>query len=165
MIINSVGLLICGKPGIGKSELCLQLIDRGHRLVSDDCVELISENQQLIGRSPSVSQHYMFIKHIGIININVLYGKSCCVKSHSIDLCVELVAAKEITVDTQCLYGTYDQKLFLNHNVPSTIFPSNQLNLSLLVEILCRNHALKSTGYNASADFIKLQNKALGNPV
>ena len=89
--VYGVGLLITGESGIGKSEAALELIKRGHRLISDDVVEIrrVSEDT-LIGRAPAITKHFIELRGIGIIDVKTLFGVSSVRETQNIDLVIEL---------------------------------------------------------------------------
>lgn len=73
--VYGVGVLITGKSGVGKSETALELVKRGHRLVADDCVEIVQEEEgSLIGHAPELIEHLLEIRGLGIINVMTLFG-------------------------------------------------------------------------------------------
>src|SRR4029079_13450980 len=88
--VVGVGVLIRGDSGIGKSECGLELVDRGHRLVSDDAVDIKTTSQGLLGVSPQQTTDHMEIRGLGILNIQDLYGVSAVSPEQTIDLIVQL---------------------------------------------------------------------------
>lgn len=89
--VYGVGVLITGESGIGKSEAALELIKRGHRLVSDDSVEIRKVSEEtLIGSAPDVTKHFIELRGIGIIDVKALFGASVVKDTQSIDLVIKL---------------------------------------------------------------------------
>lgn len=85
------GLMIMGESGIGKSEAALELIKRGHRLVTDDVVEIRKINEHtLIGTSPDITRHFIELRGIGIIDVKALFGVECVKEKQQIDLVIKL---------------------------------------------------------------------------
>ena len=85
------GVLIMGESGIGKSEAALELIKRGHRLISDDVVEISKVSDvTLVGTAPDITRHFIELRGIGIIDVKMLYGVECVENTHSIDLVIKL---------------------------------------------------------------------------
>ena len=85
------GLLITGESGIGKSEAALELIRRGHRLISDDVVEITKINEHtLMGTAPEITRHFIELRGIGIIDVKTLYGVECVKEKQQIDLVIKL---------------------------------------------------------------------------
>jgi HPr kinase/phosphorylase len=151
--VFGLGVLIVGESGIGKSECALDLIDRGHRLVSDDVVELKRMGDALEGSSPELTRHHMELRGLGVINIKDLYGVSSIRPSKRIELVVSLErweAGKEYD-----RLGLRDEKYpILGLEVPLIRMPvAPGRNLTLLVEVAARNQLLKSRGYDAARRF------------
>ena len=85
------GVMITGESGIGKSEAALELIRRGHRLVTDDVVEIRKINEHtLMGTSPEITRHFIELRGIGIIDVKTLYGVECVKEKQQIDLVIKL---------------------------------------------------------------------------
>lgn len=91
MDIHGVGVLITGSAGIGKSETALELINRGHRLVADDTVQVLDIGDRIIGKSPANIQYYMDVRGIGIINVKTMYGSGAVRPEKAVDIICELI--------------------------------------------------------------------------
>ena len=147
------GVLITGESGIGKSEAALELVKRGHRLVTDDVVELrkVSEDT-LIGSAPDVTKHLIELRGIGIIDIKALFGASSVRDTQSIDLVIRLEDwNKDKEYDRLGLEETYTEYLgnrVVCHNLP--VRPGR--NLAIIVESAAVNHRQKKMGYNAAQE-------------
>jgi HPr kinase/phosphorylase len=151
--VFGLGVLIVGESGIGKSECALDLIDRGHRLVSDDVVEIKRMGDALEGGSPELTRYHMELRGLGVINIKDLYGVSSIRLSKRIELVVSLErweAGKEYD-----RLGLRDEKYaVLGLDVPLIRMPvAPGRNLTLLVEVAARNQLLKTRGYDAARRF------------
>jgi HPr kinase/phosphorylase len=151
--VFGLGVLIVGESGIGKSECALDLIDRGHRLVADDVVEIKRMSDSLVGSSPDLTRYHMELRGIGVINIKDLYGVSSIRMSKKVELVVSLErweAGKEYD-----RLGLRDEKYsILGLDVPLIRMPvAPGRNLTLLVEVAARNQLLKSRGYDAARRF------------
>ena len=154
------GVLITGESGIGKSEAALELIKRGHRLVTDDVVEIRKvSDDTLIGTAPDVTKHLIELRGIGIVDVKALYG-ACAVKDTSnIDLAIRLEDwDKDKEYDRLGLEETYTEYLgnkVVCHTIP--IRPGR--NLALICESAAVNHRQKKMGYNAAQElYTRVQN-------
>lgn len=144
------GVLIMGESGIGKSEAALELVRRGHRLVSDDIVEIRKvSDATLIGNAPDVTKHLIELRGIGIIDVRMLYGVEHVKDSQEIDLVIKLEDwNKEKEYDRLGLEDEYTEILgnkVVQHSLP--IRPGR--NLAVIVETAAVNHRQKKMGYNA----------------
>ena len=153
--IYGLGVLIEGASGIGKSECALDLIARGHRLVSDDVVEVRRIGaDRLSGTAPELLREHLEIRGLGIINIRDLFGVSAISASKNIDLSIMLERWDEASevdrlgIDAQAIE-------ILGVDVPQVLIPvSPGRNLSTLVETAVRVQLLRVRGYNAAQDFV-----------
>jgi HPr kinase/phosphorylase len=153
MDVFGLGVLITGESGIGKSECALDLIDRGHRLVADDVVELKRMSDALEGSSPELTRYHMELRGLGVINIKDLYGVSSIRISTRIELVVNL-ERWEAGSEYERL-GLKDQTLaILGLSLPLVRMPvAPGRNLAILVEVAARDRLLKAGGYNAALAF------------
>ena len=148
------GVLIMGESGIGKSEAALELIKRGHRLVSDDVVEIkkISEDT-LVGTAPEITKHLIELRGIGIIDVRTLFGFASVKNFQNIDLIVKLMEwNKDYEFDRLGLEEQYTEILGVNlisHSIP--IRPGR--NLAIICEAAAVNNRQKKMGYNAAKEF------------
>ncbi len=147
------GVLIIGESGIGKSEAALELIKRGHRLVSDDVVEIrkVSENT-LVGSAPEITRHFIELRGIGIIDVKTLFGVECVKDTQSIDMVIKLEDwDREKNYDRLGLEEQYIEFLgnkLVCHNIP--IRPGR--NLAIIVESAAVNYRQKQMGYDAARE-------------
>ena len=150
------GLLITGESGIGKSEAALELIRRGHRLVSDDVVEISKINEHtLIGTAPDITRHFIEIRGIGIVDVKTLYGVECVKEKQQIDLVIKLSDwKKDADYDRMGLEDEYIEYLgnkVVCHSLP--IRPGR--NLAVICEAAAVNHRQKKMGYNAAQELYR----------
>ncbi|HEX7251999.1 MAG TPA: HPr(Ser) kinase/phosphatase [Thermoanaerobaculia bacterium] len=152
--VYGMGVLLLGDSGIGKSECALDLIQRGHRLVADDVVEIRKyPNGSLVGRAAEMIRYHMELRGIGIINIKHLFGVSAVRMSKSIELVIELERWDPTKkYDRLGLDGeTYS---ILDRPRPFLRLPvASGRNIALLIEIAARNELLKTQGYDAAKEF------------
>lgn len=154
--VYGVGVLITGETGIGKSEAALELIKRGHRLVSDDSVEIRKVSEEtLIGSAPDVTKHFIELRGIGIIDVKALFGASVVKDTQSIDLVIKLAEwDKDKEYDRIGLEEEYTEYLgnkIVCHNIP--IRPGR--NLAIICEAAAVNFRQKKMGYNAAQELYR----------
>lgn len=153
--VFGLGVLILGESGIGKSECALELVDRGHRLVADDVVEVKRMGEVLVGASPELTRFHMELRGLGVLNIKDLYGVSAMRLSKRIELVVQLErwdAQKEY--DRLGLRG--EKFLILGVELPLARMPvAPGRNIALLVEVAARNQLLREGGYDAARRFVE----------
>lgn len=150
------GVLIMGESGIGKSEAALELIKRGHRLVTDDVVEIRRVSAEtLIGSSPAITKHFIELRGIGIIDVKALFGVESILDSASIDMVIQLEEwRRDKDYDRMGLDDQYTEFLgnkVICHKIP--IRPGR--NLAVIVEAAAVNHRQKRMGYNAARELYK----------
>ena len=150
------GILIMGESGIGKSEAVLELLKRGHRLITDDVVEIrrVSDDT-LIGASPEITRHFIELRGIGIIDVKTLYGVESVKETQNIDLVIKLEEwNKDKEYDRLGLNEEYTEFLgnkVVCHSIP--IRPGR--NLAIIVESAAVNHRQKKMGYNAAQELYR----------
>ena len=147
------GVLIMGESGIGKSEAALELIKRGHRLVSDDVVEISKVSDvELVGTAPDITRHFIELRGIGIIDVKTLFGVESVKNTQSIDLVIKLEEwSRDKEYDRLGLKEEYTEILgnkVVCHSLP--IRPGR--NLAVIVESAAVNHRQKKMGYNAAQE-------------
>ncbi|MCX6357990.1 MAG: HPr(Ser) kinase/phosphatase [Candidatus Aureabacteria bacterium] len=149
--VFGVGVLICGRSGVGKSECALGLIKRGHRLIADDVVKVqLREGKYLIGTGAEIVKHHMEIRGLGIINVQDLYGATCVKEAQEVELAVSLEewdSAKEYE-----RLGLEDKTMeILGQNIPHLVIPVRPgRDIVLLLETAALNHRLKKMGKHAA---------------
>lgn len=147
------GVLIMGESGIGKSEAALELIKRGHRLVTDDVVEISKvSDDTLIGTAPDITKHFIELRGIGIIDVKTLFGVESVKDTQSIDMVIKLEDwNKDKEYDRLGLEDQYTEFLgnkVVCHSIP--IRPGR--NLAIIVESAAVNYRQKKMGYNAAKE-------------
>ena len=150
------GILIMGESGIGKSEAALELIKRGHRLITDDVVEIHKvSDDTLVGTSPEITRHFIELRGIGIIDVKTLYGVESVKETQNIDLVIKLEEwDKDKEYDRLGLNEEYTEFLgnkVVCHSIP--IRPGR--NLAIIVESAAVNHRQKKMGYNAAQELYR----------
>lgn len=150
------GVLITGESGIGKSEAALELVRRGHRLVSDDVVEIRRiDEDTLMGTAPDITRNFIELRGIGIVDVKTLYGVECIKEKQKIDLVIKLSEwKKDAEYDRMGLEEEYTEYLGNNvvcHSVP--IRPGR--NLAVICETAAVNHRQKKMGYNAAQELYR----------
>jgi len=160
--IYGVGVLILGESGIGKSESALELILRGHRLVSDDTVTIRRVGAVLNGTGPDVSRYHMELRGLGIINIKDLYGVAAVRERKDVELVIKLDPWQD---------GKEYDRLGLDektHTILGVDLPFIEMpvgpgrNLSVLLEVAARHHLLKRKGYHAAKELAGRIHEAMG---
>ena len=150
------GVLIMGESGIGKSEAALELLKRGHRLVSDDVVEISRVSDvTLVGSAPDITRHFIELRGIGIIDVKSLYGVESVKDTQSIDLVIKLEEwDRDKEYDRLGLEEEYIE--FLGNKVVCHSLPIRPgRNLAIIVEAAAVNHRQKKMGYNAAQELYK----------
>jgi len=162
VLVDGEGVLITGESGIGKSEAALELIKRGHRLVTDDVVEIrkVSEDT-LIGTAPAVTKHFIEIRGIGIVDVKTLFGVQSVKEDQEINLVIKLSEwSKDQDYDRIGMEEEYTEYLgnkVVCHNIP--IRPGR--NLAVICESAAINHRQKKMGYNAAQELYKRVQESL----
>ena len=166
MDVFGEGLLITGESGIGKSEAALELVKRGHRLVSDDVVQMKRINEgMLVGTAPDITRYLIEMRGIGVIDVKALYGVEAVKDSQQIDVEIHLEEwDKDKEYDRLGLTDTYKEYLgtqIVYHNVP--VRPGR--NLAVICETAAINRRQKQMGYNAAEELYRRvqQNLAKGS--
>ncbi len=150
------GLLIMGESGIGKSEAALELIRRGHRLVTDDVVEIRKINEHtLVGTSPDITRYFIELRGVGIVDVKNLFGVECVKEKMKIDLVIKLEDwRKDNDYDRLGLEEEYTE--FLGNKVVCHSLPIRPgRNLAVICETAAVNHRQKKMGYNAAKELYK----------
>lgn len=160
--VYGVGVLIMGESGIGKSEAALELIKRGHRLVSDDVVEIRKvSDATLVGTAPDITRHFIELRGIGIVDVKTLYGVQSVRETQNIDLVITLEDwDKDKKYDRLGMEEEYTEFLgnkIVCHQLP--IRPGR--NLAIIVETAAINYRQKKMGYNAAQELYKRVQKNL----
>ena len=162
MEVAGMGVLITGDPAIGKSELALELVSRGHRLVADDAVEFHALSPETLeGCSPELLRDFMEVRGLGLLNIRLLFGEAAVKHRVQLRLIVQLTAA-----DSWDASNRFDMQAelcrILEVTVPKVRLPvAVGRNLAVLVEVAVRNYILQQRGYNSGEDFTLRQREQI----
>jgi HPr kinase/phosphorylase len=159
--VFGVGVLLLGKSGIGKSEIALDLVMRGHRLVADDIVNLVRRQGDVYGHGNEMIQHHMEIRGLGILNIKDLFGVAAVRDRKKIELVIELVEwANGAEYDRLGL--EQESMNILGAELPHAVVPVRPgRNMTTIVEVAARNHLLKLRGHNSAQEFAERLQQAI----
>lgn len=161
MSVFEVGTLVLGKSGIGKSDLALSLIDRGHALIADDMVEFsVTDKNLLLGCSPKLLKNFLEIRGLGIIDVAAFFGAQAVVKEKELSLVIQL--EKPASLPHEIAFNDHSWSL-LEVVVPSFYLPlSEGRPCEVLLETLVRKHQfIQKKGYDPNKDFLENHHKAL----
>jgi len=162
--VYSLGVFITGKAAVGKSELALALISRGHRLIADDVTRFArSAPDQVEGSSPQLLTDFMEVRGLGVVNVRAMFGANSLKRSKPLSLIINLVELdRENRVEFDRLGNNQETRDILGLEFPVITLPvAPGRNLAVLVEAAARNHLLQASGYNAAQDLISRQNEAI----
>lgn len=154
--VYGIGILIGGKSGLGKSEVALDLVERGHRLVSDDVVMLTKKSNVLLASATEMNKHFMEIRGLGIIDVMSMFG----IRSIRYQKRLEVILELSLWEDTENLNRTgldHDTVEILDTKIPLIHLPITPgKNITVIAEVIAMNYLLKHYGYDAAEAF---QNK------
>jgi len=162
MEVMGIGVLLSGPSGIGKSELALELLSRGHRLIADDAPEFHrAASDILAGTCPEPLQGFLEVRGLGVLNIRAMYGDNALKATKYLRLIVRLEYLSELDIGTlDRLQGTRHNRTVLGVNVPELLIPiAPGRNMAVIIEAAVRNHILYVSGYNAAQDFMERQQR------
>lgn len=153
--INGEGIMITGDSGVGKSEVAIELIMRGHRLVADDAVELRRISGQLIGTAPEMIRNYIELRGIGVIDLQQLFGVRAIKNEEQLDMVVHFEPW-----DSSKFYdrlGIEDHYIdILDIQIPIVTIPVRPgRNLASIVEVAAMNNRQRKFGFNAAQELAK----------
>jgi len=161
MDVFGVGVLLLGKSGIGKSEIALDLIMRGHRLVADDVVNLVRRVGDVYGYGNDLIQHHMEIRGLGIINIKDLFGVASVRDRKKIELVIELVEW-DPNAEYDRLGLDQESMNILGVELPHGVVPVRPgRNMTTIVEVAARNHLLRLRGHNPAQELAQRLHDAI----
>ncbi|MDX8413294.1 MAG: HPr(Ser) kinase/phosphatase [Mariprofundales bacterium] len=162
--IFGMGVLLIGDSGIGKSEIGLELIARGHQLVADDMVQLVREGADiLVGRSPDPLRDHMEIRGMGVINIRQLFGAGSITPTKRVQLVVELVHWDAFSEEER-LAPVNDTTTLHGVDIARTRLPIRPgRSMAILVEVATRNQLLKLSGIDSNQQFTKQLQQRINN--
>jgi HPr kinase/phosphorylase len=164
MDVLGVGVLIMGDSGTGKSELALELVSRGHRLIADDAPEFSKITPQtIVGTCPLGMNTFLEVRGLGILDVQALFGDSATKKYKYLRLIVQLCLVQSIDLkNIDRLQGNCKKRTVLGIDIPEIILPvAAGRNLAVLLECAVRNYSLKDKGYNAADEFCERQRQII----
>jgi HPr kinase/phosphorylase len=164
--VSGLGVLITGDPSVGKSELALELITRGHRLVADDALEVFAVSPDTLeGRCPTLLLDFMEVRGLGVLNVRRLFGETAVKQKKNLKLIVHLSPADTMEnkwQEVDRLDMRASNRDILGVEIPEVRIPvAVGRNLAVLVEVAVRNHILKLRGFNSSQEFAERQRAAI----
>ena len=162
--VQGFGVLIKGDAAIGKSELALELITRGHRLIADDIVDFYRISPDRVeGRCPALLQDFLEVRGLGILNIRALFGDNAVKPTKPLDLIIQLeLANMQKPLELDRLNAKTQFERVLEVDICKVIIPiAAGRNISVLVEVAVRNHILLLRGINATQQFSKRQKQIM----
>lgn len=158
--VHAIGVLLTGPSGVGKSELALELITRGHRLVADDAPQFSRVAPDILnGTCPAALQDFLEVRGLGLINVRELFGDSAIKINKYLRLIIRLEPLSKASIkQIDRLEGSYTTQTILDLEIPEITLPvAPGRNLAVLLECAARNHMLRMSGYNASEEFTERQ--------
>lgn len=164
MEVQGFGALIKGEAAIGKSELALELISRGHRLIADDIVDFFRISPERVeGRCPPLLQDFLEVRGLGILNIRALFGDNSVKPTKPLDLIIQLeMADKQTPQQLDRLNIKTQLEEVLGVKIPKIQIPiAAGRNIAVLVEVAIRNHMLLLRGINATKQFTQRQQREM----
>lgn len=151
--VYGVGVLLLGESGVGKSEISLELIKKGNRLIADDRVYIRLISDELIGSAPEILYGYMEVRGIGIIDVKQIFGSNSIKESERVDYAIKLVPLKE-GMDFERLGAVTSHIEYLGKKIPMVELPVSQgRNMSDIVEVAVTNLKLKNQGIDGAKEF------------
>ena len=162
-VINT-GVMITGKSGIGKSEVALDLVQRGHQLIADDVVEIYrKEGPELLGECPSALKGYIEIRGLGIINVEKMFGPAAILDDYELELIIDLQDATDAEIlELDRLQPSLRSEDILGVEISClSMLVAPGRNLSVLVEAAIRDHLLRRSGVHSSLEFVSQHNRRM----
>ncbi|MDX1655943.1 MAG: HPr(Ser) kinase/phosphatase, partial [Candidatus Competibacteraceae bacterium] len=153
--VYGLGVLLSGSSGTGKSEVALELLSRGHRLIADDSPLLTRVAPEVIeGTCPRMLYNFLEVRGLGILNIRRMFGDSAVKRNKRVRLIIHLVRQEEAILPAETrLAGARSHRRLLEVDIPEIMLPiAPGRNLAVLVECAVRDHILRLSGYNADED-------------
>jgi len=151
--VYGIGILIVGRTGIGKSEVALDLVERGHRLVADDVVMLTKKSSVLMGSATEMSKHFMEIRGLGIVDVMKMFGIRSVRYQKRLEVVMELTLWED-NLEVNRTGLDHDTVNLLDVEVPFIQLPITPgKNITVIAEVIAMNHLLKHYGYDAAQAF------------
>ncbi len=150
------GILIMGESGVGKSEMAIELVKRGHRLVADDAVEIRRvSHKTLVGSSPEIIRHFIELRGIGIVDVRRIFGMGAVKDTENIDLIINLEVWQSGKHYDRLGIDEFTNEL-LGLKIPSITIPVKPgRNLAIIAEVAAMNQRQRRMGYNAAEELNK----------
>ncbi len=163
MDVLGMGVLISGESGLGKSELALELISRGHGLVADDVVEITRVGPNFLeGRCPGLLQNLLEVRGLGLLDIRTIFGETAVRRKMKLRLVVHLIRRSTMENEYQRLPLEALTQDILGVSVRKVVVPvAAGRNLAVLTEAAVRSTILQLRGIDTTSEFIALQNQAI----
>lgn len=159
--IFGLGVLLAGKSGVGKSELALEMLARGHRLIADDAAEFeLAHDGRVVGRCPPLLYGFLEVRGLGVLHVGRMFGEPALRASKALDLILRLDAGEGGEIDR--LRGRRIETLVCGKPIPEILLPVRAgQSLATLAEAACRDQTLKRDGYDAAEDFMARQMRSI----
>nr|WP_239056863.1 HPr(Ser) kinase/phosphatase [Wenzhouxiangella limi] len=155
--VFTIGVLITGDPGTGKSELALELVSRGHRLIADDAPEFTQITPEVVeGACPPVLRDYLEVRGLGLLNIRRMFGDTAIKPNKYLRLIIHLHTPTDETSEGDRLHGNLDQRRVLEMDIPQIRLPVLPgRNLAVMAEVAVRDFMLRLKGFDAAREFME----------
>jgi HPr kinase/phosphorylase len=163
--VYGLGVLLMGDSGVGKSECAIDLVVRGHRLVSDDVVEIKQLGDHLVGTGPELTRYHMELRGVGIINVKDLFGVASVRLTKYVEFVIKLDPWKPGKKYDRLGLDEVGYEI-LGVRLPYVEMPVGPgRNLSVLIEVAARNHLLKLKGYHPARELARKLSERIQTPV
>lgn len=165
--IFGLGVLLAGRSGVGKSELALEMLARGHRLIADDAAEFeLASDGRVVGRCPPVLYGFLEVRGLGVLHVGRMFGEPALRAAKTLDLILRIHAPGEYTDPPDRLHGRRTETRVCGHPIPEISLPARPgQSLATLVEAAARDQTLRRNGYDAAEDFVARQLRTIrGTP-
>ena len=163
MNIYGRGIMITGKSGIGKSELALDLINRGHMLMADDRIDVTRFHTRIMCTAPKLLKRMLEIRGLGIVDVTRMFGANAYLNKCQLDFVIKLVKYNE-DMDQDRLNPINETRNILGLDVPMLTIPITEgKSLSVIIEAAVANYLLDKLGFNSNEDFKRRYHEELQN--
>jgi HPr kinase/phosphorylase len=162
--VLGMGVLLVGDPGVGKSELALEMVARGHRLIADDAPELARIAPEILeGSCPPLLRDFLEVRGLGVLNVRAMFGEGAVRQRETLNLIVNMRSFDNSELaQIDRLRGSLSARTILGVAVPEITLPvAPGRNLAVLLETAVRNQILRIRGYDAGVDLVDRQARAI----